>query len=142
MEKKAELKFTKNDVTEMIDFERNFGDLLYIAHKEIYVYEGEEDQRTQEHSGFEMLVLSSVNGKPYKIKFDDISLDFTKLVSQEIVVLKKPVVRQYIESGAKSRGIAVSISAQGLIVPTGTRTNNTNNRPNPQVNQQEKSDNK
>lgn len=142
MNKIAELKFESGNITEIVDFKKNFGDLMYITHKKSYVYEGDEGNRTQEHDGFEMIVLSSVNGKTYKVKFDDTELDFSNLKMQEVVELKNPVVTQYVESGAKSQGIAVSIKAEGLITSTAPKTNISDNKPTSQPTPQQKPNNK
>ena len=117
MEKLNGLKFTGGNITDFIDFEKSFGNLLYIGHEPVFKFEGDgtERVRTDEVIGYEMIVASDKSQKTYKVKFDDAEVDLSGLVMEEIVELEGVKVVMYNGTSRTRQGIEVSISASGIV---------------------------
>jgi hypothetical protein len=115
MKKLNELKFAKGDITDVFDFEKSLGDLMYVFHDAVYKFDEESEKMTDEIEGYEMTVMSEVTDKQYKIKFDDPMLDFSTLTKGEIVKLKNPVTKIYNDSTGSTQGTTISVSAKGLL---------------------------
>lgn len=114
MEKLLNLKFKGGDITKITDLEKTFGKFYYLGSEPLYYYDEENQQQTDELVGYDMLVLSEQTKKPYKVKFNQINVDFTQLKSRDIVELIEPTIRLYHDGGALTNGATLSISAVGV----------------------------
>lgn|GEM_PF-3635532 len=112
MEQLLNLKFKGGDVTELVDLVKTLGKLFYLGYEPILRFDEEKQETTDEVVGYEMIVVSEITKKPYKIKFDQLDMDFSMLSARDEVQLINPVVRFYQDSGALTQGSTISISAE------------------------------
>lgn len=111
------LKFPGGNVTDVIDFEKTLGNLMYLSHTPVFVYEegaNGRNERTDEITGYEMIVVSTKTKKQYKINFDRPDVDFKGIRIRNVITLDIERVGFYQDGGATTQGSTISIKAFGV----------------------------
>ena len=107
------LKFTGGNVTEACDVKKTFGDFLFLGAEAVYLYD-EDGVQSDEADHYEMIVLSRKTKKQYKVKVDNLLINFDAFNPGDEVALDISKITYYHDSSRQTSGATVSIKAKGV----------------------------